>query len=114
VLAWIDVGKATTLDHKVKCGRCDDPQRFVEGREVPAELVQPPRRLLPDRLLEAGALAIGSQGAAKDLRRIIGRQLRLTHERASSPGDQRCTKGGAAFQEPAAAGDLPGGCGVRS
>jgi hypothetical protein len=42
VLARVDVGKATALDHEVKRRRRDDPQRLVQGREVPAQLVQSP------------------------------------------------------------------------
>jgi hypothetical protein len=112
VLRGVDVGAATALDHEVKRGGCDDPQRLVERRETPAALGRL-RLDGPDLLLERGALTIGPQGAAEDLRRIVGHRLSPTCERALSPGDQRGTDGDAAFQEPAAARVLSGGFEIR-
>ena len=108
----VDVGAAAALHHEVQGGRRDDPQRLVEGREAPAALGRL-RLCHPDLLLERGALAVGPQRAAEDLRGIIRRRLRPTREREPSSGDQCGTEGGAAFQEPAAAGVLPGGFGDR-
>ena len=114
VLRGVDVGHAAAVDLVVERRRRDDPQRLVQGREAPAALVRLRQAaLLPDGLLEARAFAVGPQGAAEDLRRIVRRRLRPTREREPSPGDQRGTEGGTAFQEPAAAGGLPGGFGVR-
>ena len=115
VLARVDVGNTAAVDLVVERRRRDDPQRFVQGRDGAADFVRLRQgELLPDGLLEARAFAVGPDGAAEDLRRIVGRRLRPTRDRAPSPGDQRCTEGGTAFQEPAAAGGLPGGFGVRS
>jgi hypothetical protein len=110
VLAGVDVRAAATLHHVVQVGRRDDPQRLVEGRKAPATLGR--LRLSHSALrLEWGALTVGPQRGAEDLRGVIRRRLRLTREREPSPGDQRGAEGDAAFQEPAAARVLPGGFG---
>jgi hypothetical protein len=113
VLVRVDVGNTAAVDLIVERRRCDNPQRFGQRRQAAADFVRlRQKELLPDGLLEARAFAVGPDRAAEDLRGIIRRRLRPTREWVAHPGSQRSTKGGAAFQEAAAAGVLSGGFGV--
>jgi len=109
-----DVWHAAAVDLEVERRGRDDPQRLVQGREGGAPLIRYRRGMrLSDGLLEARAFAIGPDGAAEDLRRIVRRRLRPTRERVPCSGDQSGTQGDATFQEPAATRDLGRGFGRR-
>ena len=100
MLAGVDLGNAAAADLVVERRRRDDPQRFVQGREVPAPLVRHVRgTLLPHGFLEAGAVAVGPHGTADDPGRIVGR--RLTRGRSGGAGRQRRPERDAALQESA-------------
>jgi hypothetical protein len=86
------------------------PSVSLKGVKLPPNVSRPPGGLSLTLASKRERSPEGPQGAAEDLRRIVGRRLRPTCKRESSPGDQRGTEGGTAGQEPAAAGVLLEGC----
>ena len=83
----VDLGNAAAADLEVERRRRDDPQRFVQGREVCPPLIRHRRGpVLPHGFLETGTVAVGPHGTADDPGRIVGR---LTRGRSRGAGRQR-------------------------
>jgi hypothetical protein len=62
------------------------------------ERVQTARRPFPEALLKARAFAVGPQGAAQDLRRIVGCRLRSPREGSPAPATSAAPRAAPRFR----------------